>query len=328
MKHFRKSILALLALTLFGGAGAWAQGPTNVTQITTSMLPASWATDESDITLAELQALGFEAVDLDVARAWTGAPHGEYSMLIYVFDGTYFNYILFDYNGQAGSPSHTRFTKKGVYTSISTGNKFFFTTAPAEIELTKSGDNQWTLGQTPDYDVELQVEYYPKHALKNIPAGWTVKVNGTEQAKPYQGDSLLISETDSVTLVPAGNPRRVKSVTLEEEVPPTITVTWNNDDITGEWGTTFTKDGVTITADMIDFHDKNFMGGGTFSTTLGNFTKIEVSCGYSGASGTGWSGDSTKKTWTGNASSVSFSGDFMGMGQGNIKFVFTIEPTN
>ena len=86
------------------------------------------------------------------------------------------------------------------------------------------GDNQWSLGQTPDYDLELQVEYYEKHALKNIPAGWTVKINGEPQQTPYQGDSLLITETDSVTLVPDGNPRRVKSVTLEEDGPAVQTV--------------------------------------------------------------------------------------------------------
>ena len=107
------------------------------------------------------------------------------------------------------------------------------------------------------------------------------------------------------------------------------TVTWNNNDIPSSgYGSSFTKDGVTITAGFIDFNDKNFMEDGTFTTTLGNFTKIEVSSGYCGASGTGWSGDSKKKTWTGNASSVSFSGDFMGMGMGNTQFVFTIEePT-
>ena len=98
------------------------------------------------------------------------------------------------------------------------------------IELTKAGANQWSLGQAPDYDLELKVEYYEAHALKNIPAGWTVKVNGVEQQTPYQGDSLMITETDSVTLVPAGNPRRVKSVTLEEEGPATQTV--NIDGIT------------------------------------------------------------------------------------------------
>ena len=108
----------------------------------------------------------------------------------------------------------------------------------------------------------------------------------------------------------------------------TITVTWNSNDITGS-GNSFTKDGVTITAGMIDFDQKNFMMDGTFTTTLGNFTKIEVTAyNVDAVSGTGWSGSSTKKTWTGNASSVSFSGMIMGsvkMG-GNIKFEFTIEP--
>ena len=101
----------------------------------------------------------------------------------------------------------------------------------------------------------------------------------------------------------------------------TITVTWNNDDITGS-GNSFTKDGVTITAGVIDFTDKNFSRGGTFTTTLGNFTKIEVTARYVRVSGTGWSGS----TWTGNASSVSFSGEIYGRGTG-VTMVFTIEPT-
>ena len=105
----------------------------------------------------------------------------------------------------------------------------------------------------------------------------------------------------------------------------TITVTWNNNDITGS-GTSFTKDGVTITAGNIDFNMKNFMQGGTFTTTLGNFTKIEVTAmSFNQFSGTGWSGSNTKQTWTGNASSVPFIGNIMSMNKG-INFVFTIEP--
>ena len=104
------------------------------------------------------------------------------------------------------------------------------------------------------------------------------------------------------------------------------TVTWNDNDITGS-GNSFTKDGVTITAGAINFNQKNFEGGGTFTTTLGNFTKIEVTTGYFGASGTGWSGSRQSGTWTGNASSVSFSGDITGMSMGNTKFVFTIEDS-
>ena len=216
MKHLRKSILTLLALTLFGGAGAWAQGPTQVTQITTDLI-ASWQDGNSDVTLADLQALGFVAVDVSVAQAWTGAPQGEYAVLIYGFDGTYFNYIVFDDNGNANPPEQGSISKGGFYSMIEHGEKWFYTSAPAAIELTKAGANQWTLGQAPDYDLELQVEYYEAHALKNIPAGWTVKINGVPQTTPYQGDSLMITETDSVTLVPADNPRRVKSVTLEDE---------------------------------------------------------------------------------------------------------------
>ena len=111
------------------------------------------------------------------------------------------------------------------------------------------------------------------------------------------------------------------------KMAPPITVTWNNDDITGS-GNSFSKDGVTITAGSIDFDEKNFEENGIFTTTLGNFTKIEVTADYVGVSGTGgWSGNYTKKTWTGVASSVSFSGDIEGAGE-SIKFVFTIDQKN
>ena len=90
-------------------------------------------------------------------------------------------------------------------------------------------------------------------------------------------------------------------------------------------GQSFTKDGVTVSAGMIDRGYGNIMRGGSFSTTLGNFTQIEVSANdVHRMSGEGWSGDSHSKTWTGNASSVSFSGEIMGNGQG-VTLKFTIE---
>ena len=231
MKHLRKSILTLLALTLFGGAGAWAQGPTQVTQFTTDMI-ASWEGVNENITLADLQALGFVAVDESVAHAWTGAPTSGYAYLIYGFnEGSGSLMDMMFYDGNVGEPNQGIISKGGFYDMIAYGVKWFYIGSPA-IELTKAGANQWTLGQAPDYDLELQVEYYEAHALKNIPAGWTVKINGVEQPKPYQGDSLMITETDSVTLVPAGNPRRVKSVTLEDEAV-LVTIDGVTLDITG-----------------------------------------------------------------------------------------------
>ena len=103
------------------------------------------------------------------------------------------------------------------------------------------------------------------------------------------------------------------------------TVTWNASDIT-DARDSFTKDGITITARMIDDRDKNFMGSGTFTTASGKFTKIEVTAAYVDISGTGWSGNNSKRTWTGEASSsVSYSDDIYDMGRGQLKIVFTIE---
>ena len=219
----KKILFSMLALLLAMG-GAWAQGPTNVTQFTTDMI-ASWEGVNENITLADLQALGFEAVDESVAHAWTGAPTSGYAYLIYGFnEGSGSLMDMMFYDGNVGEPNQGIISKGGFYDMIEYGVKWFYTGSPA-IELTKAGANQWTLGQAPDYDLELQVEYYEAHALKNIPAGWTVKINGIEQQTPYQGDSLMITETDSVTLVPAGNPRRVKSVTLEDEGPAVQTIT-------------------------------------------------------------------------------------------------------
>ena len=149
----------------------------------------------------------------------------------------------------------------------------------------------------------------------------TVTVGGTA-ATVTEGklEGVKMGSEVKVTAKEGYKFRKVEVKKKEAPAAP-ITVTWNNDDITGI-GKSFTKDGVTLTAGNIDFGEKNFLNGGTFTTTLGNFTKIEVTTGLWYASGTGWSGG----TWTGNASSVSFSGDIYGMGY--TKFVFTIEPTN
>ena len=148
---------------------------------------------------------------------------------------------------------------------------------------------------------------------------------GTDPNEWTASPNAGVKKDQTVTVTYTGSKKVIGVKAEKKAATPAgpITVTWNSNDITGS-GKSFTKDGVTITADDIEYDDKNFYGPGTFTTTLGNFTKIEVTTEGWYASGTGWSG----KTWTGNASSVSFSGDIMGYGGGNLKFVFTIEPTN
>ena len=102
-----------------------------------------------------------------------------------------------------------------------------------------------------------------------------------------------------------------------------ITVTITNQDFPSE-GNSFTKDGVTVSAETMS---ANYIADGTFSTTLGNITRIQVTSDARDASGDGWVGSG--KTWVGNASSVSFSGYYSDMhGSIGIKFVITIEPAS
>ena len=101
-----------------------------------------------------------------------------------------------------------------------------------------------------------------------------------------------------------------------------VTITQND---FPSWDMSFTKDGVTVSAGgFIHGELGNIMDGGTFTTTLGNFTKIEVNAMEVSISGTGWSGNRERQTWTGNASSVSFSGEIMGNGEG-VTIMCTIE---
>ena len=162
---------------------------------------------------------------------------------------------------------------------------------------------------------------------------YTWKTSDASKATVDQDGKVTAVAAGTVTIYAEANDGSgVKGSCTVTVTPATITVTWNNNDITGS-GNSFTKDGVTITMSSreIDFGRKNFRGGLTFTTNLGNFTKIEVTARSVSVqtTGTGWSRSGNKCTWTGNASSsVSFDGDINDSGSGNIKFVFTIEPKN
>ena len=236
MKHLRKSILTLLALTLFGGAGAWAQEEVLLTTITATSLTTYSQSPDGIVTVTLNNIGGYNAQhgwlcnDNYTGTVTVEAAQG-YTITLCVFrqnPSSYPNRVLeddlapftatmdgMDYNVYAAT-SHGDAYGGDFMNGISSIEVYGY--APAqEIELTKSGANQWSLGQAPDYDLELQVEYYEAHALKEIPAGWQVMVNGVDKTAAIDHDSLMITETDSVTLIPDGNRRRVKSVTLADE---------------------------------------------------------------------------------------------------------------
>ena len=125
---------------------------------------------------------------------------------------------------------------------------------------------------------------------------------------------IVVADTSTAT---NGTYEDYITYTATVETAATTTVTWNASNLTGNDGaTSFTKDDVTITTgEVIDFDAKNFFNGGIFTTTLGKFTKIEITAGdwNSFSGGEGWSGG----TWTGTASNnVAF--------DGNIDYISTI----
>ena len=159
---------------------------------------------------------------------------------------------------------------------------------------------------------------------------YTWKTSDASKATVDQDGKVTAVAEGTVTIYAEANDGSgVKGNCTVTVTPATITVTINQSDWGSDWNPSFTKDGVTVSAGIIDPHDGNLMEGGTFSTTLGNFTKIVVTTAYSNVSGTGWSGGGSSKTWAGTpASTVSFSGDFMGMGMTQTTIVCTIVPKN
>ena len=161
--------------------------------------------------------------------------------------------------------------------------------------------------------------------------------DATDQTVTWSSDAESVATVDAdgkVTAVALGTANITATANDGSGVTATCAVTVNkvvtiNQSDWGNAWSSFTKDGVTVSAGMIDSEDGNLMNGGTFSTTLGNFTKIVVTAKSCSASGTGWSGNYSSMTWAGTpASTVSFSGEFMGMGMGQTTIVCTIEPTN
>ena len=108
------------------------------------------------------------------------------------------------------------------------------------------------------------------------------------------------------------------------------TVTWDSNTLSSIYiydGQSFTQDGVTVTSliGMIYGETGQWMGNSNdasfkFSTSLGNFTKIEITATIHSFGGSGWTQTSPGAVWTGEANETTFGGYFEAVSQ----IVFTI----
>ena len=229
---------------------------------------------------------------------------------------------------------------KGI-PELEAGNSYTFNLVVGKnrIEVASVTVQDWTTGETLDGGQAEEELAVPVTAITLNKTETSIKVGSTETLsvtavapdnatdktytwKTSDASKATVDQDGKVTAVAEGtvtiyaeanDGSGVKGNCTVTVTPATITVTINQSDWGSDWNPSFTKDGVTVSAGIIDPHDGNLTEGGTFSTTLGNFTKIVVTTAYSNVSGTGWSGGGSSKTWAGTpASTVSFSGDFMG----------------
>ena len=152
-------------------------------------------------------------------------------------------------------------------------------------------------------------------------------------------NELEISDTENANVKTFTMVDSEVTISAEFEPAPapaeeTTTVTWNSSTISSIGllveGQSFTKDGVTLTAlngGIIDEEYGHWSGNsdGTafkFSTSLGNFTKIEITADIYVLGGSGWTETSPGTVWTGDANETTCGGYFENVSQ----IVFTIEP--
>ena len=241
---------------------------------------------------------------------------------------------------------------KGI-PELEAGNSYTFNLVVGKnrIEVQSVTVQDWTTGETlagGQAQEQLSVKVTSitlNKTATTITAGQTETLSvssvtpddATDQTVTWSSDNEAVATVDAdgkVTAVALGTANITATANDGSGVTATCAVTVNkvvtiNQSDWGGWDTPITKDGVTVSARMIDPHDGNLMEGGSFSTTLGNFTKIVVTTFDCHASGTGWSGGGSSMTWAGTpASTVSFSGNFMGLGETQTTIVCTIVPKN
>lgn len=256
--------------------------------------------------------------------------------------------LLFGVSSASGADYKTRL----ILSITSAGSDYdeaYTLTVPTVVEITKSGWNELGSlavkysGEKDGFDPSKKlvitatstnsfllratgvgggISYYLATGENDTRATTTFEFTADEITATGTSKTIGVNVEEYKTK-PAGDYEDEITYNVEVQNLP-ITVTWNNDDITGS-GNSFTKNGVTITTSYIDF-DEKFFADGTFTTTLGNFTKIEVtSNSFPDFNGTGWTVSGNTAIWTGNASSVSFDGAIWGKEQ-DVTFVFMIDP--
>ena len=192
-------------------------GASNVQYIEFTIAPAVPQMYTSEVSITDLVP-----GDTLVEGATIIGSGNDYDMVFLNFGRTKENGVVPQFWTDLGLPP----TVIGTNGTISRTNTY------TPVDENGHDGNAWVVTSAElNYDDGFQVGLggiFIPVTLDSIPADWTVKVAGvTQTLQTYDGGNpkmrwLKINENDSVTLIP-DNPRRVKSVTLADDVQ-TVTV--------------------------------------------------------------------------------------------------------
>lgn len=135
-------------------------------------------------------------------------------------------------------------------------------TAPADVNLHRNDDGTWSFIM-PGRNLVMSTETFSTndtvngHYLAGVPEGWLILALG--DTVPVSNDSLRrttpITEGTPVTIVPTGNLRRIKSITLVDELPPATpldntTTAWSAGTYAVPAGGLTYSDAITVSGDV------------------------------------------------------------------------------
>ena len=266
-----KKLTMTLALLIMAVGGAWAQEETLLTTITpTAKEQASYSTANVATVSFSYTADGSSAY----LANWGWWGYGWIATVSAAEGYTITKCIFYDDADRKATDSEAPFvvettdgdkTPRINGTPIDGGNMWSkgikkievygyksAATEPTEWDLTSQDGKNWILDKMPASNIELQVEYFAESNLflsKNALADKAnIAVTAGDLGVQFGNDGKsanTITEGTPMTVKYNGT-KKIIGFKVEKKAPP-ITVTWNNDDITGS-GNSFSKDGVTITA--------------------------------------------------------------------------------
>ena len=146
-------------------------------------------------------------------------------------------------------------------------------TAPSDINLHRNEDGSWSFIM-PGRNLVMSTESFSSndpngYTLAGVPEGWLVIAAG-DTVTITDGVTTPITEGAPVTIVPTGNLRRIKSITLVDEAPAGLTIdlatvttdttVGDGDTLTGTLGANVKisiADGATVTLDGVTINGVN-----------------------------------------------------------------------